>query len=298
MAKAKVAKPAVNVNNAASVLDELADLMPAAKPVAKGKQKWEMPLDAGAETSFVRWIEAKTVLEPVKTRLDASKAELNEFCLRDMAKRLFDAKSKPSNPELKTRKPDGSVDHQAVFLMTDNFKYRFPEVPEGVSAKGHFVKTFIDLGLHPADAERLVENEVIFTPVMGVRKFNELLQGTFGEAREFIPASAEEQAAIRKLLAYIRAAGNPGETVEVEPLTPAEKALIMERDSGIKVKAGFYNRVATYVQNVDQLLGVFKIIQPIIYPNYPKFAMSDTKVSQTNRAIAAAADILGTIAEA
>lgn len=299
MAKAakKSAAPAANVNNAANVLDELADLMPDAKPVAKGKQKWEMPLDPGAQASFTRWIEAKTVAEPVQKRLDNSKEEVNEFCLRDMAKRLFETKSKPSNPELKTRNEAGAVDHQAVFLMTDKFKYRFPEVPEGVGAKGHFVKVFIDLGLHPNDAERLVENEVVFTPIMGVRKFNEMLQGRFGEGREFIPASVEEQTAIRKLVAYIRAAGNPGETVAVEPLTPAEKALIMERDSGITVKSGFYNRVATYVQNVDQLLAVFKIIQPIVYPAYPKFAMSDTAVNQTQRKIAAAADILGTVAD-
>lgn len=299
MAKAKAkakSAPAVNVNNAVNVLDELADLMPDAKPVAKGKQKWEMPLDPGAQASFIRWIEAKTVAEPVQKRLENSKEEVNEFCLRDMAKRLFETKSKPSNPELKTRNESGAVDHQAVFLMTDKFKYRFPEVPEGVSAKGHFIKVFIDLGLHPSDAEKLVENEVVFTPIMGVRKFNEMLQGQFGEGREFIPASVEEQTAIRKLIAFIRAAANPGEMVTVEPLTPAEKALIMERDSGITVKSGFYNRVATYVQNVDQLLAVFKIIQPIVYPAYPKFAMSDTAVNQTQRKIAAAADILGTVA--
>lgn len=293
---AKSAPSAVSAN-AANVLDELADLIPAAKPVAKGKSKWELPLDAGASTSFTRWIEAKTVAEPVLKRLENSKDELNEYCLRDMAKRLFETKSKPSNPELKTRTDKGEVDHQAVFLMTDKFKYRFPEVPEGVSAKAHFVKVFTDLGLHPNDAERLVDNEVVFTPITGIRKLNEMLQGRFGEGREFIPASAEEQTAVRKLVAYIRAVANPGEMVEVEPLTPAEKALIMERDSGITVKSGFYDRVATYVQNVDQLMAIFKIIQPIVYPAYPKFALSDTAVNQTQRKIAAAADILGTVAD-
>jgi len=294
---AKSAAPAVNVNAAANILDELADLVPAAKPVAKGKQKWELPLDPGAQTSFTRWISAKTVAEPVLKRLENSKDELNEYCLRDMATRLFNSKSKPSNPELKTRNDAGEVDHQAVFLMTDKFKYRFPEVPEGVSAKGHFVKVFTDLGLHPNDAERLVDNEVVFTPITGIRKLNEMLQGRFGEGREFIPATAEEQTAVRKLVAYIRAVGNPGETVEVEPLTPAEKALVMERDNGITVKSGFYDRVGTYVQSVDQLMVVFKVIQPIVYPAYPKFALSDTAVNQTQRKIAAAADILGTVAD-
>ena len=68
----------------------------------------------------------------------------------------------------------------------------------------------------------------------------------------------------------------------------------MERDSGITVKSGFYNRVATYVQNVDQLLAIFKVIQPVVYPAYPKFAQSDTVVNQTERKKAAADDIIGT----
>lgn len=283
--------------NAANVLDELADLVPATKPVAKGKSKWELPLSSEAETSFGRWIEAKTVAEPVLKRLENSKDEVNEFCLRQMAQRLFDSKSKPSNPEIKTRNAKGEVDHQAVFLMTDKFKYRFPEVPEGVAVKGFFTQMFVDLGLHQTDAARLVENEIIFTPITGIRKLNEMLQGHFGEGREFIPATEEEQTAVRKLVAYIRAVANPGETVEVEPLTAAEKALIMERDSGITVKAGFYDRVATYCQNVDQLMAIFKVIQPIVYPAYPKFAMSDTAVNQMQRKIAAAADILGTVAD-
>ena len=298
MAKSKsksVVPAAPLAASAANVLDELADLIPATKPVAKGgKQKWELPLDPAASTSFIRWIEAKVVAEPVLKRLENSKEELSEYCLREMAKRLFESKSKPSNPELKTCNDKGQVDHQATFLMTDKFKYRFPEVPEGTSATNHFIQVFINLGLHPTDAERLVNNEVIFTPITGIRKLNEMLQGRFGEGREFIPASVEEQTAVRKLVAYLRAVANPGEMVEVEPLTPAEKALIMERDSGITVKSGFYNRVATYVQNVDQLLAIFKVIQPVVYPAYPKFAQSDTVVNQTERKKAAADDIIGT----
>jgi len=291
MAKVKSAAPMTA--KAVNILDELADLIPASKPIAKGKQTWELPLDSGASISFIRWMEATAIAEPIEQRIKNSKEELNEFCLRDMAKRLFETKSKPSNPEIKTRTDKGEVDHQAVFLMTDKFKYRFPEVPEGVSAKDHFVKVFTDLGLHPNDAERLVDNEVVFTPITGIRNLNEMLDGHFGKGREFIPASAEEQIAVRKLVAYLRAVGNPGETVAVEFLTPAEKALIMERGSGVTVKAGFYDRVATYVQNVDQLLAIFKIIQPVVYPSYPKFAMSDTAANQMQRKIDAVSDIIG-----
>lgn len=293
----KTAAPNVNVAAAADVLDSLAAMLPTNAPTQKGKApKWEMILTPEAQTSFNRWIEAKTVSEPVETRLKNSKEELNEFCIRDMARRLFETKARPSNPELKTRKKDGSgtVDNQAIFQFTDKFKYRFPAVPEGVSARGHFIQLFVNLGLHEADATRFVDNEIVFTPIMGTRDFNELLQGTFGEGREWIPATAEEQAAGRKLVAFFQATANPGEKVEVEPLTPAEKALCLRRDSGITVKSGFYDRVATYCQSLDQLMAIFTVIQPIAYPNYAKFAMADTPVERNKRLIEAAADILGT----
>lgn len=291
----KVKKSAnANLSSAADVLSELAGMMPTT-PVAKGKQKWEMPFTSESQNSLRRWIEAKTVSEPVLKRLENSKDEVNEFCLKEMVTRLFNSKSKPSNPELKLYKEDKTVDHQAVFLMTDKFKYRFPEVPEGISARGHFVNLFAGLGLQQADAERLVDNEVIFSPIMGIVKFNELLQGRFGEGREWIPATNEEQSAGKKIFAFLKCT-DPVQLKDLEPLTPSERAISLERDNGITVKAGFYDRVATYVQNVDQLMAVFSVIQPIVYPAYPKFAMSDTPTDKSNRQIAAAADILGTLA--
>lgn len=280
MAKAK-AKAAPMAASVSDVLDELADLVPKKTPVAKGKaSKWELPLDADASKAFERWSEGKAVLEPVQKRVDAAKEEVNEACLKEMTRRLFDQKSKPSNPEIKTRKASGEVDHQAVFLMTDKFKYRFPEVPEGVPVKSFFADIFVGLGMSRERAVELIENEINFTPITGIRNLNELLQGHYGEGREFIPATEDEQNVARKLVDFVKT------------LTPDERALILERDNGISVKQGFYDRVATYCETAGELEAVFKLIQPIVYPSYPKFALSDSPVAQTERKIAAARSIL------
>ena len=79
-----------------------------------------------------------------------------------------------------------------------------------------------------------------------------------------------------------------------EALTPEEKGLVFVRKNGLSVAAGFYDRVATYCQNVDQLMAIFKIVKPIAYPVYAKFAMNDSPADKTRRLIESAADILGT----
>ena len=85
--------------------------------------------------------------------------------------------------------------------------------------------------------------------------------------------------------------------MNVEPLTNEEKAALINRDNGVTVRNGFLERVCTYAKNADQLLAIFKMIQPVVYPAYPKFAVSDNPVDQGNRKIAAAAEILGTQAD-
>lgn len=175
--------PARNTGAAADVLSQLSALAPAKAPPKKsGKDRWELPLDADAQAHFRRWSEAKAVSEPVIERLENSKAELNEYCLNYMAGLIFKNKSKPSNPDLRLLK-NGQPDHQAIFMMTDKFKYRFPDVPEGVQPRDHFIKVFTDLGLHPNDAERLVDTELDFTPIVGLRSLTELLEGWAGWTR-------------------------------------------------------------------------------------------------------------------
>lgn len=69
---------------------------------------------------------------------------------------------------------------------------------------------------------------------------------------------------------------------------------MVQSKSGVTVKAGFYDRVATYCQSKVQLLGVFQVIKPIFSMGFLKFAVSDTETDKTRRKIEAAADILGT----
>lgn len=102
-----------------------------------------------------------------------------------------------------------------------------------------------------------------------------------------------EKEAGRKLLAYLTAQADEDGTCTVEALTPEERALVVKRDPGIKVKAGFYQRVCSYVRSADQLKAVFQVIVPIAYPAHHKYAINDTPEERAGRLVKAAADIIG-----
>jgi hypothetical protein len=276
---------------AAGVLGKLASLG-SVKPKAKATStKWELPLTPEAEADALRWVGGKAVLEPVEKRVEQGRNEFGEYALSVMAERLFANKSKPSNPLVILKKEDGKThDHQFQFSLQDRFK-KF-DLPEGdVDLREHFVNALSAVGLRPADAEKLVDNELDFSPVPEVKSPKELLEGHFGEKREWIEATDDQKSAGNKLVAFLVWDGT-GDAPE--PLTPEEQVLVIESRNGVTVRGGFYDRVATYCQNKEQLLGVFKVVKPIFSLGFLKFALNDTETDKTRRKIEAAADILGT----
>lgn len=295
MAAKKTAAPVPankNTANAADLLGQLGALLPPAKPKATGKQKWEVVLSGDDAVKFNRWIEAKMVSEVTTSRLENSKDDFTELAMDVIAKSMWKSKTRPSNPVFIVRTDDKN-DSQCVFLFTDKFKIRFPEMPEDVVPRNFLIGIFVGLGLEEGDAARLVDNELDLNPVVGIRSLTELLQGRYGEKRQWVEASDEEKAVGQKLMAYLTAV--PDETGEatVPALTPQERALVIERDSGIKVKADFYARVCSYCHSVEQLKAIFKVLIPVAYPAHQKFGMNDTPESRTNRLVSAAADIIG-----
>ena len=280
-----------NAGAAAGVLGKLAALGKP-KPAAAAKAaKWELPLTPEATADALRWVGGKAVLEPVEKRVEQGRNEFGEYAIRVLAERLFTNKSKPSNPLVLIKKDDGkTVDHQFQFSLQDRFRKFDLPAPE-VDVRDHFISTLVAVGLHPTDAEKLVDNELDFSPTPEIKSPKDLLEGHFGEKREWIESTAIEKAAGNKLVAFLVWDGT-GDAPEA--LTPDEQAIAIESRYGVTVRGGFYDRVATYCQNVDQLLGVFKVVKPIFSMGFLKFAVSDTSTDKTRRLIESAAEILGT----
>lgn len=275
--------------SAADVLSQISAVATPVKAKSGSKTKWEMVLTDEAKIDALRWISAKAVYDPIEARLKQAKEEFNSYAFRIMAEKLFASKSKPSNPIVVLYKEDGTVDHQFQFVMMDKFE-KPSAVPEDLEPRDYYINQFVDVGLHPADAESLVDNELVFDPIVGIKTFTELLSGKFIEAREFVESTTEEKVAGQKLAAIIQWDGTGKSPA---PLTPDERALVVQRSAQMQVKAGFYDRVATYCRSVDQLMAVFMIIKPIVYPAYAKFAVNDSESEKLERKKEAVAEILG-----
>jgi hypothetical protein len=253
-------------------------------------QKWEMPLTPESQLQAQRWIAAKTVLEPVMARVENAKDEFVQYAMSLMTQKLFDNKSKPSNPLVVLRKEDGSIDSTFQFLMTDKFKVKLPEAPVDEDAAEFYATIFSDLGLHPHDANNLVESELDLSPSIEFRSPKELTSGRYGENREWIESTPAEKLAGEKMTALVLW---NGQGKAPAALTDEEKALVVVSSASVKIKAGFYDRLSTYCRSVEQVVAVLGLIQPVVYPAYAKFATNDSVTVQAQRKIAAAAEILG-----
>lgn len=286
MATAK--KPAAV--SASSVLASIAKIG-TEKPKGAAKQsKWVMKLTPEAENLARRWIEAKSVHTPVETRLNSSKGDFNEYALREMANKLFETKSRPSNPLCLILNSDGSTLHQFQFVMADRFSYD-RNMPKDADPVSYYINLLTGVGLTHQNATALVESEFNLAPVVGFKPLNELLEGHFIEGREFIPATDTEKSAGLKLASYLQWDGSKNSTPEA--LTDDERAAAVQCSSGLTVNAGFLDRVATYCRNVDELMGVFKIIKPTVYPNYLKFGITESESARVMMRQQNANEILG-----
>lgn len=256
---------------------------------APAKNEWEIDLTPEAEELANRWVGAKALLEPVKTREENSKAEFSAYAVRKVVERIFSTKGKVSNPRVHLRQ-NGRPDHNFLFMFQNRFQIQLPAVLPDQDQREVYVQTFVDAGLHPQSASNLVDNELDFTPQISIRSPKELMVGHYGEKREFVPATSEEQALGQKLLNLLFWDGS-GETPAA--FTDEERANLIVNEDSVKVKAGFLDRVAGYCQTVDQLSAVFKIIKPTAYPTHWHFATSDSDETRLERKLDVCREIVG-----
>ena len=270
-----------------NTLDTLASRGKKATTTKNNSGSWEMPLTEQAKSDAIRWVNAKVLLEPIKSHEEAAKTTFSEYAVRKVAEKIFATKSKPSNPEVMIRKEDGTEDHRFIFIFQNRFKIAFPS--HGNGHRDHYVETFIDLGLHPISAASLVDTELDLTPVISIRSPKELMLGHYGADREWIPATEQEKSIGQKLIDLVLWDGR----TPPAPLTDEEREVAILTADSVKVKAGFLDRVATYCQSVDQLMAVFSVIQPIAYPTHQDFAKNDSEEFKLVRKLEACSDIIG-----
>ena len=88
--------------------------------------------------------------------------------------------------------------------MADHFIFRLPDVPNDVDPRQYIAALLRQAGLNHPDAERLVENELEITSVMGLKSLTELLEGRYGATGEWSEALPESTSAGAKVAALLK----------------------------------------------------------------------------------------------
>lgn len=290
-----------------SAKDLLGSLTAGKKPTKKvnaAATRPDLELSPALETAFERFAGADALAEVVDARRDQEKDFLNDGCFQTWTERLWKAKNRPANPELKIEK-NGKVDIQGIYQVQERYSFNAPDVPDGKSLEEVVIEKFTDLfvatGMTQADAEtnatQLVTNELTLSP-KPIIDLDRLVNGHYegeGKNKNFVEASAAEQEIASKLIQMMKAR-TPKELSEIGCFTDEEFDAAVEYKAQVVVKKGFLQRVSTYVNSLDQLRMVFTIIKPVKFPQAKKFADADTPDEKNRRLLAVACDILGVTA--
>jgi len=172
--------------------------------------------------------------------------------------------------------------------MTERFTCSLPQLASDSDPADQVVAILSGHGLRRADAQRLVENELTITPITGIKKLTELLDGRAGDDGKWIEASEECKVAAGKLVAFLRWDGTS--RLKPKALTETERELVIEHGFDVAVREGFFQRVTDYVESPEQLAAVFKLISPTV-------GGGNRTPDKTRRLIDAAAELLGTKAD-
>ena len=141
----KISTTAASVGNAATgtnLLDSLHAIATQVESTAAENQRWSLPLTPEAQETARKWINAKVVFDPAKSRMENERDAFVDYAMNVMCEKLFANKSRPSNPVVQIRNSAGQVESHFQFLMTDRFKVRLPDVPKGQNAQEFYASVF------------------------------------------------------------------------------------------------------------------------------------------------------------
>lgn len=263
----------------ASMLGQLAGAS-TEKKKGSSKARPELKLSKEAEDAFRTFAPAKELSDYFKSHFSQARNEFIDVAWREFIDFMWSQKTQPKNPSLNINGSDGDgdpskTDCSGQFVVVSKLSVDAENAQDAVDA-------LVDQSVEQADANRLVDEELDFTPMTGVRPLNHLLIGRKQDGA-WIDASEEEKAAAVKLQSVLMS----------DAFTDEERKLLITSHSNVTVKSGFLNRACTYAHSADQLDAVLSVVKPQIQLRSVKFAVNDSLDNANTRKIQEAAKILG-----
>jgi len=249
---------------------------------------WSLDVEATFVTTLERWAKAKALHQSVDSVLDAAKAEVVDAVMPIFAEKLYKDRQKPSNPTIELI-VGSDVKHRYQIWMTNVFTTHFSKRTMDDHVTDGFVEELMRSGLPLTQARDLVDNELRLIRVRGIRQLNELMSGSFGKQGDWLDSSEVEKRAAEKFEAWLRWDGS---SLAPEPLTDVEKQAALIFKNAVEVRPGFLDRIHKYVRSPQEILAIFNLITPSIFPTRLEFGLGEDENAKAMRKLEFSLDIL------
>lgn len=283
-------KPAVPADPKTSLKDRMKKMTAApkaTKPAAAKRPEYDAP--AEAVEAIRRFIPADTIRKIAEKRAENANAEASEILFKAFCAALWKNKAVPSNPKIIVRDKNDNPEMSAIFQVQDRFSSNGMKVPEikpdmeEEDAVEVIVSTLVEAGLSRPDAEKFVAAEVETTKKRNIRSLNELAIGHYGADKQWVDATAEEQAVAGKLMDFL------------DTLTPDEQAVIRRDEMRIAMKKDTLARVCQYVHSATQVEAILKVFVPVNFISHSTLGINDDEATKITKLQDAANEMIGSV---
>ena len=235
------------------------------------------------------WVDVKSIDQDIEDRLESAKKSVVDLILPIFADRIFLTKSKPSNPVVCLSNA-GKTQHRFQIWLTANFTLHFSKQASEKHTEMAYVEEFQQFGLSLAAAAQIVSEEIRIETVRNLRDLSELRSGSFGKTGEWLDSSEIEKRAYNKIDAWLNWSGQ-GDPPEA--LSDHERDVATVKKNVVLVRPGFLDRCHQYASSPADILAIWNLIRPVVFPTRLEFGLSDTDDEVRLRKLHVSSQIFG-----
>jgi hypothetical protein len=291
--KRKFASKSSNAKKAKEVLSTVREKRtpPAPKGVAA---KVMLTLPENLRINFVNFTKTNNLADLFGGIMEQEKKVLIAFAFDDFVAKLWaskqaDGKSvRPVNPKIHVA--DDGMDSFANYVIQSSWSISFPQ-PESNEKTSEelaidaLTKGLVEAGMDAEEAEaastQFVNNELDLSPKPGI------------DLDKWLRSESAEDKDMASRAIRILNAQNAKEFAKVKPLTEEELNRLIEDEFKPTVNPGFFERVTTYVETIEQLKVIFKFVKPKCMFGDVEFAKDALPQERNKRLVKAAKAVIG-----
>ena len=254
-------------------------------------KSWVLKLGSRDGHALQELCAAQIVISNFEEIKDSNQKIVLASCLKGFVKKFFRLNKRPANPYV-INLQSKSTDCKALFVFNDRYKINVlgPSEDEQFNEKwgiNTFTQALVASGLSESKAKKFVASEVQINIIQHYLSLHEMLEGRTGSGRKKIEPNEITRSAGIKLAEFLNWNGKK----IIEPLTSEERDAISYLSMDYSINPGMLERVWNYIDNADDMLCLFKVVQPVLSIKNHEFGISDTPNERVSRLQSRFADV-------